>query len=290
MRNILAAAAASVCLLFSLSACSDSTGPLVDAHGALQSLSLAIGGVAAPGTPGASSLSASFDVMEPLLDHVTVTVDGKSRTMYGLAVRETFPAGTCEENLIIYPDFPPVPGDCTPMTLGTQIILWESHAANRPPESLVFIAADEGSTTFSLDGTDPLLSSSLALFIDGQTNSGGQTRFWLSTAGTLNTQTTSTGQSCSIPLPPYAKSGTCQFAAFDEQGAITFELVTESGTSAAQRTIAVPRQTLHGIWEQITETQPFTVPPLGAIRGLSRQPVRAPLLSLLDKYRIQARR
>src|SRR4051794_31970781 len=224
MRNIFPALTASAALVFSVSACSDSTGPLVDPRGALQSLGLGIQAFSDPSTPEGSTLGGSLDVMASLLGQVTVSIDGKARTMYGLGVRETFPDGTCEEDIFVDPEFPPPPGQCTPVALGTGIILWESHSADRPPERMIVIGAEEGTTDFSFDNVDPLSTSSVAIYIEDQT------KYWFSNSGTLTTHMTSTGQSCSIAAPPYAKSATCSFAAFDESGSITFDLLSDSDT------------------------------------------------------------
>jgi hypothetical protein len=286
MRNNLARAAASACLAFAISACSDSTGPLVNSHAALQSLALGLGGLGAPGTIDASTISGSFGELEPLLSQVDVTINGVSHTMYGLGLRQTVPPGTCVENVLISPDFPPIPGVCTPFQLGTELVLWESHSANNPPQRIILIGADEGTTDFSFISTEPIPSVSFAGFA---VYLEGENAVWFSSGGSLDTHTTSTGQGCSLPLPPYAKSGTCSLASFDEEGAIAMELVSDNSTISIG-TISIPRQSLHGIWEQITETQAFTVPVSAPILGLSHQPVRGQLLSVLDKFRKQVRR
>jgi hypothetical protein len=79
---------------------------------------------------------------------------------------------------------------------------------------------------------------------------------WVSVSGTLTSNVTGTSQSCAVPLPPYAKSGTCKFATFDEEG--TINLDPFSGTNRIS--LVIPRQTFHGIWQTITETQTVTLP------------------------------
>jgi hypothetical protein len=72
-------------------------------------------------------------------------------------------------------------------------------------------------------------------------------------------------QPCNVAPPPYAKTATCSFAAFDEQGQIVLQPFSDeltNGTPTKQMTIAIPRQTLHGLWLSITETQPITFPAL----------------------------
>ncbi|HEY8832714.1 MAG TPA: hypothetical protein VIM21_09380, partial [Gemmatimonadaceae bacterium] len=84
----------------------------------------------------------------------------------------------------------------------------------------------------------------------------GQDEVWISVAGTLTSNVSASSQSCAVPLPPYAKSGSCNVAAFDEQGTVNFEPVT--GTTA--KDIVISRQTIDGIWLTITETQTVTLP------------------------------
>jgi hypothetical protein len=287
MRNRLATAAAGACLLVSLAACSDSTGPTVSPRDALQSLSLGIATFGDAGIPDASSLSDALSIIEPLLDQVNVSINGNSRTMYGFATRQSFPEGTCIENIFVDPNFPPPPGVCTPADFGATLFLWESHAANQPPDRMLLVNTNEGTTDYSFDATDPLvISTSLAIYVESPDN------LYFSNGGTVNTHIASTGQGCSVPLPPYAKSATCNIATFDEAGSIVFELVGDSdiGTGAADRTITIPRQTLHGLWEQITEVQPVTLGYTPAIRGLLRQRVRARLLSSLGRFQKPVRR
>ena len=221
-------------------------------------------------------------MIEPILDQVNVSINGNSRTMYGFATRESFPEGTCIENIFVDPNFPPPPGVCTPANFGATLFLWESHAANQPPDRMLLVTTDEGTTDYSFDATDPLVTlASLAVYVESPDN------LYLSNAGTLDTHITSTGEGCSVPPPPYAKSATCNIATFDEAGSIVFELVGDSdvGTGAADRTITIPRQTLHGLWEQITEVQPVTLGYTPAIRGLLRRPVQARLLAALGRFR-----
>jgi hypothetical protein len=75
-------------------------------------------------------------------------------------------------------------------------------------------------------------------------------------SGTLTSNLSETGQSCAVALPPYAKSGSCNVAAFDESGTINFEPVTGSSNVILE----IPRQTINGIWQDITETQTVILP------------------------------
>ena len=248
-------------LLISLSACgSDSTGPSkLDSNSALQSLALGMGALVSAETPGATPIVATnFDEIAPLLDQINVTVDGSSQTMFALGVRESFPAGTCVENIFVDPAFPPLPGQCTSPELGLGVLLWQSHSASAPPDRLIFLIADVGTTNFDfasnfydINLTEPPVPG-LAIYMEKIGD------MWFSVSGTLTSQIAATTQSCGLPLPPYAKSGSCSIAMFDEQGSITFEEFSETGPSGRHRVVAIPRQTIHGMWQQITETQPIS--------------------------------
>jgi len=255
-RSLPGVAAVCAGLIISISACSDSTGPSrLDPNAALQSLALGMGAVVFVQAPGVVPMPAGFDEIAPLLDQINVTIDGTAQTMFALGLRETFPAGTCVENVFINPTFPPLPGECTPPELGLAVILWQSHSASAPPDRLIFIVADVGTSNFDFPfnfttGSIP----AVALYMEGVHN------LWLSLSGTLTSQVAATSQSCGLPLPPYAKSGTCSVATFDEQGAITFENYSETGPTTQRLTLTIPRQTIHGFWQTITETQPVTFP------------------------------
>jgi hypothetical protein len=258
LRGIVAAAG----LFVPISACSDSTGPgNVDSNAALQSLALGMGSLFVVASPTGAPADRSFGGIAPLLDQVDVTIDGRSHTMFALGLRETFPDGTCEEDLFIFPGFPPEPGVCTPPPAGLVVIMWQSHSASAPPDRLVLMVADVGTSDFStsdigfLYGPTPTtINPALAMYLEGEDS------FWMSQSGSLTSQVAATNQSCNLPLPPYAKAGTCSVATFDEQGAIMFEEFTETGPGTRQRNLTIPRQTIHGLWQVITETQPFTFP------------------------------
>ena len=97
-----------------------------------------------------------------------------------------------------------------------------------------------------------------ALYMEGEDN------IWGAMSGTLTSQTIAPNQPCSLPLPPYAKSGTCSTVTFDEQGQIAFQPFSLDGQIGTQRTtIVIPHQTLHGLLLAITEVQPIPVPPIG---------------------------
>jgi len=49
--------------------------------------------------------------------------------------------------------------------------------------------------------------------------------------------------------------------AVDKQGTITFEEYSETGPTAKRLNVTIPRQTIHGLWQAITETQQVALPP-----------------------------
>ena len=242
-----------------LSACgADSTGPTsLDSHSALRSLALGLNQIGDGQSPTTVEASAVLNALEPLLDKVTVTIDGSAQTMYALGLRESFPPGTCEETLFVDPLFPPDGSVCTPPSLGLVILLWQSHSANQPPDRLALLAADIGTSTFDFTSQS---FPAVALYVEGQNKIFG------SESGTLTSQVVATNQSCDVPFPPYAKSATCSFATFTEQGSIVLSEFTLDGPSSGTITLGIPSITLDGLWLNITEVQPI---PLTATRNLA---------------------
>ena len=235
--------AACAALLLSLAACSDSTstGPstIVDANGALQSLQLGLGANGASSVFGPSTNT--LVSVGPQLASINVTIDGKTQSMFALGLRETYPAGTCVENLIVTSN---PPGTCTPPPLGIALILWQSHSAKQPPDRLALIFGNTGTNDFALD--DLAEFPPVALYFEGFD-------IWGSISGTLTSNVSATSQACAVPLPIFAKSGSCSFATFDEEGTIDLEGFS---AGAQPRTLVIPRQTILGIWQTITETRP----------------------------------
>ena len=240
--------AASAAFLLFLAACgSDSTGPgtRLDATAALQSLSLGMG------TNGVNTVygPSSFAGLASQLDQINVTIDGKSQSMFALGLRETYPPGTCVETLIVDPLVVYPAGQCTPPPFVFSLILWQSHSADTPPDRLALIAGSPGTINFDDLTTVAGAPPGFAIY------TAGQNEVWVSVSGTLTNTISATNQSCAVPLPPYAKSGSCNVATFDEEGTINLEPVTGTTTIA----LVIPRQSLRGIWQTITETQTVTV-------------------------------
>ncbi|HEY3744609.1 MAG TPA: hypothetical protein VGL17_00070 [Gemmatimonadaceae bacterium] len=249
--------------LLSMTACgSDSTGPNnLDASSALQSLRLGLGGISDIEGPSGATVVGSLGVIAPLLDQINVTIDGKSQTMFGLGLRDTYPAGACEEEIFSDPDFPPPPGECTPVSLGVVLVLWQSHSAAAPPDRMILMAGDEGTTSFDFASITSV--PGVAFYLEGS-------NFYISTSGTLTSHVASSGTSCTVPLPVYAKSATCTLATFNEQGTITFE-ADPTSPSSVEHTLTIAPQTVDGVWLAVTELQPINVQSAAPLRGLLRR-------------------
>ena len=234
----------------SVTACSDSTGPSsLDAASALKSLAIELQQIGTEGTTATLDVDASFGGIAPFLNQVNVSIDGSSQTMYALALHESFPDGTCWES-IFQNVIPADPGACTPPPLGLDVILWQSHSASERPDRIAIIAADVGTSDFSLDSDD----LAAAIYLEGENT------FWVSESGTLTSAVAATSQTCNIPLPLYAKSGHCNIATFDEAGSVVldpFSVVNGVETTGPTRTLTISPQTLHGLLMTVTEVQPI---------------------------------
>jgi hypothetical protein len=249
-----------------VSGCSDSTGVNLDSNSALASLAIGLNAFAAePGAPSGAEAAGVFNAIAPLLDRVSVTIDGGPQTMYALGIRQSFPAGTCEETLYEDPQFPPPTGVCTPPPFGMVVVLWQTHSAMQPPDKLLLLTTEIGTSTFDFSSaTFP----AVAFYVEGQD------KIFISESGTVTTQMVSSGATCSIPLPPYAKTGTCKIATFSQQGSIVLSPVSEgtavissNAPSAPTVTLGIPSITLDGLWVDITEVQPVTFGPFDYSRG-----------------------
>jgi hypothetical protein len=270
-----------------VSACgSDSSGPGsggIDSNAALQSLSLGLQGVAL-GSPTTPEANATFGGIAPQLDQVTVTLDGASQGMFALGLRESFPAGTCEETLFVN-SFPSPPGVCTPPQLQVAVILWQAHSATQPPDRMIFIVTDVGTSNFDFESAPADATPGIALFMEGTSD------VWSSLSGTITSQTTSTNQTCSLTLPPYAKSGTCTFATFSEQGSIVFEPFSLNVPSTQRKNLVIPSTSLHGLWIAISEVQsvPLTGNRLVPVQSLAQRVLAQSVASRLAAPPTRAR-
>lgn len=257
--------------LVALTACgSDSTGPGdVSPDDALRSL--------ARGFSGGSGASLPLGMSPTVLGNarslglIDVTIDGAAHRMYALGSRVTYPSGTCLESLVVFPPSLGYPPGCTSPPLSLVLVLWQTTAGSRPPERLVVITADVGTVDFGFEEFGPLpagpgpspvifIAPAFGIYISDREE------LWASIGGSLTSQVTTTGETCAVTPPPFAKSSTCNFATFDETGSITFEkfdfgLEPLSVGSARQITeLVIPRQTILGIVQAITEIQPIVLP------------------------------
>jgi len=242
--------------IVALSACGDSTGSgTVNSEDAMRSLSRGFGVSGFPFGLNATSLGGAD------LGQVNVTIDGTPHSMYALGLRMTFPEGTCEDDIFGFPgeDLPPI--ECSAPPLGVILVLWQTRSGSRPPDRMIFLSADIGTSNFSFLETGELdltVFPAFGFFIDR----GGE-RFWTSTSGTLTTNVTPTSQTCSVTPPPFAASSTCHFATFDEAGQITFEEFVELGPGTPRTVeLVIPRQNILGILQTITAVKPISFPPV----------------------------
>jgi predicted small secreted protein len=251
-----------------LTACGDSTGPGdVSSTEALQSLAVGLAG-AAVGSPATTESLATFSALAPFLDRVTVNIGGNNQEMFALGLRETFPPGTCMEDIFINPDFPPEPGVCTPPQLMVSTIMWQSHSANAPPDKLLILSADVGTADFGAI-TDGTVLPAVAIYI------AGEEQVLISQSGTVTTQVQSLNQECGTSMPPYAKSGTCSFASFSQSGNVVMEEFLSEAATPPTLSIGIPSVTFDGLWLNVTEVQPVTLP---AATRLSPQLLRRSIM------------
>lgn len=250
--------------LVGLAACgSDSTGPAsLTPDDALRSLSLGFGSANGVGLPFALGPSALGTAARGI-DQIDVNINGTMHRMYALGLRVTYPSGTCIETLFIVPSFPPPEDVCTPPPLGLVLALWQTTSGQRPPKRMAFISADVGTVNFSFlapENETLFTIPSFAIYINDREE------FWTSLSGSLTSAVTVGSETCNVPAPPFASSSTCNFATFDEQGQITlerfdFSLFEPSSTiRRATMDFVIPRQSIRGIVQAITQITPVTIP------------------------------
>ncbi|HKR08628.1 MAG TPA: hypothetical protein VJS39_05520 [Gemmatimonadaceae bacterium] len=229
---------------------SDSTGPSnLDATSAVKSLLLGLEQIGSDGSTVSLVDPGPFNTIAPFLNQVTVNIDGSPQTMFALALHETFPPGTCEET--IFGDIVPAdPNACTPPELGLAVMLWQSHSESEVPDRLAVLVGDAGTSNFDFNIDSPTLPA-VGLYAEGRD------KLWVSESGTLTSSVSATSQTCDVSLPPYAKTAVCHIATFDEQGSVVLSSYDIQGGNGTTKTLTIPRQTLHGLWLEITEVQPI---------------------------------
>jgi hypothetical protein len=205
----------------------------------------AVGGATSVYGPSANGLA----TLATQLDQIDVIINGKTQRMFALGLKQTYPPGTCTETLISSPSVVVPPGQCTAPPFAFALILWQSHAATAAPDRMALIVGDTGPINFAQTSPASGVIPAFALYMEGENN------LWDSKSGTLTSNVTATNQACGVPLPPFAKTGSCSVANFDEQGTIIFEPFW--GTDELK--LEIPRQNVRGIWQTITETQTIMV-------------------------------
>ena len=250
-----------------LAACADSTGPgSVGDEDAMRSLTMGLSSAAGAPLPFALSPSALGTAARGI-DRINVGIDGTPQAMYALGLRVTYPTGTCMENLVVFS--PPIVGfgpQCTPPPLGLLLVLWQTRSGSRPPERLILISGDVGTSNFANIAALPLGPTDYSFFPAFAIQVNDREEFWTSIGGVLESQVTATSESCNVPPPAFAKSSSCNVAAFAESGQITFERFDfnafTAGPPPPRQTmeLVIPSQSIRGILQAITEIKPVTVP------------------------------
>lgn len=248
-------------------ACADSTGPgNVGDDDAMRSLTRGLS--SAGGTlPFALSPSALGTAARGI-DRIDVRIDGVPHTMFALGLRVTYPVGTCMETLVVYS--PPIVRfgpECTPPPLGLLLVLWETSSGSRPPERMILISGDVGSSTFSNMATFSLETPDYSFFPAFAIQINDREEFWTSIGGVLESRVTATSERCNVPPPAFAKTSTCNVASFTESGQITFERFDFNpftpGPPPPSHTmeLVIPSQSVRGILQAVTEVKPITISP-----------------------------
>jgi hypothetical protein len=265
------AKALAVLAVLGFAGCSDSVGPGdVDDDAAMRSLAMGFSS-AAPTLPFAFAPSA-FGAAARGLDRIDVSIDGSPQSMYALGVRVTYPAGTCLENIYVFA--PPVQtfgSDCTAPPLGLLLVLWQTTSGSRPPDRMILISGDVGTSTFTnfaLISEPP--PTEISLFPAFAFQIKGREEFWTSIGGSLTSQVAATSETCNAPPPPFAKSATCNIATFTEAGQITFERMDMAffgppgaPSGSVRSELVIPSQSVRGILQAIIEVQPSPIPLTG---------------------------
>lgn len=237
MRSRIEYAFGAAILAFTVACGSDSgTGPntpatSVSAQDALKSLQAGLASTGGSAMPVVSVLgTGSLGSFAPSqVGQIDATLDGKAVRMFALVNRTTYPTGTCLEQLVSLSGLGTPEPTCTTPPGGLTLVLWETSAASTPPDRMIVVLADLGSTSFS-DWTSFASPGTsippLALYVE---RSGA---IWMSNAGTLTSAIRATGQTCSLPLPSFVTSATCSFATFTEAGHLSFAPLAFTSTGA----------------------------------------------------------
>lgn len=264
----------------SLAGCNASTSSSsLDSNSALQSLALGLTQLPLgyEDSPSPAEIKASFAAIAPLLDRVSVTVDGVSQEMYAFSTRATFPAGTCAEAVFTGPQAPRLPGACTPLNPGIQTFLWQTRSAAKAPEKLIMIISDIGTNgfdhstvtmTFPSDGKPNVQQPFFQMFAVY----AAAGKLFGAKSGSITSSMTPSGSNCEVPLDPFAKSETCHFAKFTVSGAIEMGESMEQGPAASTVSLGIPPIAVDGLLIDVTAMQPIKPStnraPTGAVEKL----------------------
>jgi len=90
------------------------------------------------------------------------------------------------------------------LKLTSVVVTHDMGTAFSVSDRLAMIAGNVGTINFEDLTTIPDAVPAFAIYTDGQND------VWVSVSGTLTSNVSATSQSCAVPLPPYARSGSCK--------------------------------------------------------------------------------
>ncbi|MGI8547853.1 MAG: hypothetical protein ACR2M1_11035 [Gemmatimonadaceae bacterium] len=223
--------------------------PSVSAEDALKSLATGLSNTATIPSGAALGAASIGSLASSQVGQVAVVIDGKSVQTFALAVQTTFPGGTCLEQLFATMGSTVPQSTCTSPPTGLMLILWQTGSASVPPDRIVIVYADLGRATFSdfaTLGSQTTALPSFAIYMDR----GGAIS--ISSGGSFTSSVKGVGQSCSLPLPPFATSATCSRATFTAAGHVSFVPAPFIGSAAGSHSLEIPATDVPGVVENIT--------------------------------------
>lgn len=220
---------------------------------ALTSLANGMSGVSGSAIPAGSTLASGALATLPAsaVGQVTVQLDGAATTMFALALRTTYPAGTCLEQLASALKLSSGSA-CTSPPGGLMLMLWQTQGARVAPDRIVLIMADLGTANFAnlsslTDFTPGAAFPALALYLE---RSGA---IWLANAGSVSSAATPSAGTCTAPRVAFIATATCSFATFAASGHISFAPIPFGGSGASgSHSLSIAATAIPGIVTNVT--------------------------------------